>query len=100
MKKGTNQHADGWDTQSKAWAHMVLHLSHAEGDFGVTSNDVTKDVTFYTSTVRFVAWLGTFPQERQEVWLPKDDHRDSSSWSSPPLMLLRDIHSKLIDQYD
>ncbi len=32
--------------------------------------------------------------------MPKDDLRDSSSWSSPPLMLLRDIHSKLIDQYD
>ena len=32
--------------------------------------------------------------------MPKDDLRDSSSWSSPPLMLLRDIHSKLITQYD
>jgi hypothetical protein len=79
---------------------MVLHLPHAEGGFGVTFNDVTKDAAFYTSTSRFVAWLGAFPQERQELWLPKDDIRDSSSWSSPPLMLLRDIHSKLIDQYD
>jgi hypothetical protein len=26
--------------------------------------------------------------------------RDSSSWSSPPLMLLLDIHSNLITQYD
>jgi hypothetical protein len=34
------------------------------------------------------------------LWLPKDDLRDSSSWSSPPLVLLRDIHSKLITQYD
>ncbi len=34
------------------------------------------------------------------MWWPKDDLRDSSSWSSPPLMLLRDIHSKLITQYD
>jgi hypothetical protein len=33
-------------------------------------------------------------------WLTKDDLRDSSSWSSPPLVLLRDIHSYLIDQYD
>ena len=45
-------------------------------------------------------WLGAFPQERQELWLPKDDLRDSSSWSSPPRMFLHDIHSKLIDQYD
>ena len=32
--------------------------------------------------------------------MPKDDLRDSSSWSSPPLVLLRDIHSKLLTQYD
>ncbi len=79
---------------------MVLHLPHAEDGFGVTFNDVTKDAAFYTSTSRFVSWLGAFPQERQELWLPKDDLRDSSSWSSSPLMLLRDIHSKFINQYD
>ena len=33
------------------------------------------------------------------MWLPKDDLRDSSSWVSPPLVLLRDIHSKLLTQY-
>ncbi len=32
--------------------------------------------------------------------MPKDDLRDSSSWASPPLALLRDIHSKLLHQYD
>ncbi len=79
---------------------MVLHLPHAEGGFGVPFNCVTKDAAFYTTTSRFVSWLGSFSQERQELWLPKDDLRDSSSWSSPPHMILRDIHSKLIDQYD
>jgi hypothetical protein len=54
----------------------------------------------YRATSRLVAWLGTFPQERQKLWLPKDDLRDSSSWVSPPLVLLRDIHSKLLTQYD
>jgi hypothetical protein len=99
LKKGTKQHADGWDASSKDWTHMVLHLPHAEGGFGVPFNCVTKDAAFYTTTSRFVVWLGAFPQERQELWLPKDDLRDSSSWSSPPLVLLRDIHSKLVDQY-
>ena len=41
-----------------------------------------------------------FSQERQKLWLPKDDLRDSSSWTSPPLVLLRDIHTKLLTQYD
>ena len=50
LKKGTKQHADGWDAQSKAWAPLVLHLPHAEGGFGVTFNDAA----FYTSTARFV----------------------------------------------
>ena len=99
LKKGTKQHADGWDASSKAWAHMCLHLPHTEGGFGVTFNDVTKDAAFYTTTSRFVAWLGAFSQERQKVWLPKDDLRDSSSWVSSPLVLLRDIHSKLLTQY-
>jgi hypothetical protein len=100
LKKGTKHHADGWDAASKDWAHMVLHLPHAEGGFGVSFNCVTKDTAFYTTTSRFVSWMGVFSQERQKLWLPKDDLRDSSSWSSPPLLLLRDIHSRLLASYD
>ncbi len=37
-------------------------------------------------------WVGAFSQERHL--------RDSSSWSSPPLLLLRDIYSRLVTQYD
>jgi hypothetical protein len=79
---------------------MVLHLSHAEGDFGVTFHDITKDSVFYTTTVRFVTWFGVFSQDCQDLWLSKDDLQDSSSWSSSPLLLLRDIHSKLLTQYN
>ncbi len=32
--------------------------------------------------------------------MSKDELRDSSSWSSSPLVLLRDIHANLIAQYD
>ena len=46
LKRGTKEHADGWDAPKKAWAHMVLHLSHAEGGFGVTFNNITKDTVF------------------------------------------------------
>ncbi len=63
-------------------------------------NCVAKDAAFYTTTSRCVSWMGAFSQTLQELWLSKDDLRDSSSWSSPPLMFLRGIHSKLIDQYD
>jgi hypothetical protein len=79
---------------------MVQHLPYSEGGFGVPLNCVIKDVTFYNTTSRFVSWIGVFPQERQGLWLPKDDLRDSSSWSSPPFVFLRDLHTKLITQYD
>ena len=51
---------------------MVLHLPNPEGGFGVTFNDITKDVDFYTTTLRFVVCLGFFSQERQDLWFPKD----------------------------
>ena len=38
--------------------------------------------------------------DHQDLWLPKDDLQDSISWSSPPLVLLRDIHSGLLANYD
>ena len=44
--------------------------------------------------------MGAFSQERQGLWLYKDDLKDTSSWSFPPLLLLRDIHSRLLTQYD
>ncbi len=49
---------------------VLLHLPYAEGGFGVTFDDTTKDVAFCTTTSRFVAWLDAFTQERQGLWLP------------------------------
>jgi hypothetical protein len=47
-----------------------------------------------------VSWLGSFSQERQDLWLPKDDLQDPSSWSSSSFLLLCDIHSKLLAEYN
>ena len=63
LKKGTKQHADGWDSSSKDWAHMCIHLPHAEDGFGVTFNDVTKDASFYTTTSRQVEQLSSCSQQ-------------------------------------
>ena len=73
LETGSNQHSDGWDTSSKVWTHMVLHLPHTVGGFDVTFK-VTKDTAFYTTTTRFVTCLGTFSQDHQGLWLPKDGH--------------------------
>ena len=47
-----------------------------------------------------MACLGAFTQERQGLWLPKDDLKDASEWSSTPLVILRDIHNQLLAKYD
>ncbi len=100
LKKGTKQHADGWDVSSKDWEHMVIHLPHTDGGFGVSFNCVTKDAAFYATTSRFVSFLGTFSQERQRLWLSDEDLQDSSSWKSSPLVLLRNNHANLLTNYD
>ncbi len=41
-------HVDSWDTSSKAWAHMVLQLPHAEGGYGVTFNCGCQRIIFGT----------------------------------------------------
>ena len=79
---------------------MVLHLPDPEGGFGVTFNDITKDTVFHTTTSRFVVCFGAFSQERQGLWLSKDDLKDQSAWSSPPLEILHNIHNDLIAKYD
>ncbi len=91
LKKDTKQHADGWDTPSKDWSHMVLHLPHTEGGFGVTFNDVTKDDAFYTTTSLFVSWLGPFPQERQKLWLSKVRHVSGPIPVSPVPVLAGEV---------
>jgi hypothetical protein len=53
---------------------------------------------YYNFTPRSLAWC--FFQDRQKLWLPKDDLQDSASWSSPPLVLLRDIHHDLLANHD
>ena len=58
LKKGTKQHTDGWDAPSKAWEHMVLHLPHAEGGFGVTFNDVTMFRILLFILLRHALWFG------------------------------------------
>ena len=73
---------------------MLMHLPHAERGFGVISNNITMNAAFYTSTSRFVAWLGTFSQAHESLWLPTITLNDSSTWTpqhSPQLDLLRDM---------
>ena len=65
----------------------------------MTFNDITKDVAFYTSTSRFVAWLGTFPKYPHPSFMPQDEclqglvlyvcpHTHATMYFSPGLDLL------------
>ena len=40
---------------------------------GVTFHDITENASFSDTTSRFVSCLVVFSQERQNLWLPKDD---------------------------
>ncbi len=74
---------------------MVLHLSHAEGGFGVTS----EDTTFYTTTsFRSLTWFflpGTSGPVVDQGWPP-----GFCFLVLTRLVLLRDIHNGLLANCD
>jgi hypothetical protein len=48
-----------------------------------------------------VLWLGLVSLPRSDrVSGSQDDLKDSSSWCSPPLVLLRDIQNDILSNYD
>ena len=61
IKKGAKQSSVAWRAEDRDWVNMVLHLSHANGGFGVQSNQITRHAAFYTTTARFVAWIARPP---------------------------------------
>jgi hypothetical protein len=83
LKRGTKEYVEGWDVVRKTWVHMVLHLPSDEVGFGITFNDVTKNVVFYTTISRFVVWrmiCGTRPHGHHSLFF--------SSVISTPIFLL------------
>jgi hypothetical protein len=105
LKKGTKQHTDGWDAPSSLLAGPGCTCASISPMLKVIS--VCLLMTFL-GMLRFillldVLWLGWVlsPRNVRACGCPrKNDLKDASSWSSPPLLLLRDIHSKLLTQYD
>ena len=79
---------------------MVLHLPHEQGGFGVTNNTVSRHAALYASTARFVAFLGTFSRDAQQVWLPGNNLDDPSTWVAPPLRMLQHLHEVLVQDYE
>ena len=100
LKKGAGPDYGSWNRDHHAWARMVMHLPHDEGGFGVCSSNITMNAAYYTSTSRFIAWLGTFTQDRQNLWMPHDNLADSATWNSPQLLLLSKIHQDLLVKYN
>ncbi len=100
IKKGAKQSSAAWRAEDRDWVNMVLHLPHAHGGFGVQSNQITRHAAFYTTTARFVAWMGRFSPALQRAWIPTARLDDSSTWVSPPLSMLKEIHHRLLADYN
>ena len=80
LKKGNKQHVGGWNTTSKAWVHMVLHLPYVEGVFAVTFNDITRIKMVLSIQILHVLWFGLVLFKRT-TRSSQNDLADSSSWS-------------------
>ena len=70
LKKGTNNAHQTWALNHRALVDMVNHLPHDHGGFGITSNVISRKAALYTTTARFIAFVGTLPLANQSTWLP------------------------------
>jgi hypothetical protein len=65
----------------RSHVNLVHSLSHPEGDFGVTFNDITKDTSLHVTTSRFVS-----PRNVRSCGWPRMIFRTlcgNSCWSQP-----------------
>ena len=67
LKKGTNNAHQTWALNHRAWVDMVIHLPHDHGGFGITSNVISRKAALYTTTARFIAFVGTLPLANQST---------------------------------
>lgn len=87
IRKGAGSASADWTPAVHAWVTMVMHSPHDEGGFGVCANRVSRLGAFYSTKARFVAWLGQFPAEAQDIWL-NDDLAAPEDWQLPGLLQL------------
>jgi hypothetical protein len=45
---------------------------HENGGFGITPNTIPRTAAYYTTTARFVAFVGSLPSANQLIWIPDD----------------------------
>ena len=87
---------------------MVLHVQHAIGSFGMQSdgdgdgksNQIKRHAAFYTTTARFVAWMGRVSPTLQSAWIPTAQLSASSTWGSSPRSMLKDSHQHFVGRYN
>jgi hypothetical protein len=72
LKKGTDNTYLTWSPTHRAWVDMVLHLPHENGGFGITPNAIARTAAYYTTTARFIAFVGSLPSANQLIWIPDD----------------------------
>ena len=93
LKKSTQDAYKKWNQQDRAWVDMRLHESHDEGGFGIPNNTFTRRAAAYTTSARFLAFLGTFACRAQQVWLPGNDLQDPPTWDASALRTLWRLHA-------
>ena len=65
----------------------------------VEVNTIARKAAFYTTTARFIAFVGSLPSANQQLWIP-DDLTTPLDWVSPPLLTLRSIHTDLLAKFN
>ena len=81
-----------------AWCCVIVELPHHKGGLGITPLPASGMAAFYSVTAHLVSWLGSF--QHASKWVAGQNLSDPTSWNSPALQTLKQLHCNLLTHYN
>jgi len=96
-------HVD-WSPHFRKFASMKIQVPHFRGVFGITPNEGSAILAFYSATCALVVWLGSHgcnrpAQDFADTWAPGLNLTIPDSWHAPLLQALSASHALLLQDY-
>ena len=96
-------HVD-WCPHLRKFANMKIQVPHFCGGFGITPNEGSAILAFYSATCVLVVWLGGHggnkpAQDFADAWAPKLNLSSPNCWHAPLLQALSTSYALLLQDY-
>jgi len=103
-RHGTERGHVDWTPHLRKFANMQIQVHHFRGGLGITPNEGSAILAFYSATCALLVWLGSHggtrpAQHFADAWATRLDLTSPDSWHVPLLQALSALHTLLLQGY-